>query len=366
MARTPRIMNINLVTILTTCVSVVIAAVIVVSTSSLKRPQPRISPVSGGIAETQMADQHDFVSLQEGIPVSVAFSPDNTKVAVVTQNFLILFEAQSLKEIWKTPLPVQRDISISFNMYRVAFSPNSMIVAALIDDGSVFVVDGSSGSAVYTLIGDGQAGFATKLIFSRSGTQIAASTDDGLVKIWDVKTKMLRHVIRGPQAPIGDMLFSEDESTIVVAEGNAFSVTNRSTGAAVLRWRLSDEFLLNSADGPEDLVPIQLINNGDTLYGMSRSSIQLWNTTSSSLKIQNTLLRSAGNVTFAVASDNDTYAYPVFRSNVVHVGRISDPNFDMNFSGHTEVVHTIAFSSDTHKIASISFDGSLRIWVINS
>jgi WD40 repeat protein len=67
----------------------------------------------------------------------------------------------------------------------VAFSPEGSRLAAASEDGTVKVWDVATGQETLTL--KGHTGSVTSVVFSPEGWRLASASQDGTVKVWDAR-----------------------------------------------------------------------------------------------------------------------------------------------------------------------------------
>jgi WD40 repeat protein len=142
--------------------------------------------------------------------IDIAFSPDGAKLATAGGNSVKVWDAATGDELVSLPLVVHGPLA-----YTVAFSPggNHLAVGMQFGRGSA-VWDPVTGERVFELVG--HTATVAAVVYSSDGRQIATSSVDGTIRLWDADTgepKLTLYAI-GPQY----LAFSPDD-TRLAAQG---------------------------------------------------------------------------------------------------------------------------------------------------
>ena len=122
-------------------------------------------------------------------PVSVAWSPDGTKLLAGTlEGLAITWDAQTGHQVTRFAGPALPDANRGANplaVYGVAWSPDGRRIATTRYDGAVFLRDASTGALLATLHTDEQP---NGLAWAPDGATFASSDDKGTLQIWGAGT----------------------------------------------------------------------------------------------------------------------------------------------------------------------------------
>jgi WD40 repeat protein/tRNA A-37 threonylcarbamoyl transferase component Bud32 len=137
----------------------------------------------------------------------LAFSPDNQRLAVASQDQMIHVWDLASDQEW---LALKGHTS---TITAVAFSPDGRRLASGSVDRTVRVWDAATGKEILTL--KGHAGVVTGLAFSPDGRRLASTSYDGTVRIWEAlpvpeAVWRQRGLVRQVQAVFGTHLLRED------------------------------------------------------------------------------------------------------------------------------------------------------------
>jgi WD40 repeat protein len=133
----------------------------------------------------------------------VALSPDSQRLAaVVPEEGVKVWDLGSQQVLFT--LPEQNGSRI----WTVAFSPDGKSVATAGDDGVVRIWDAGTGVEIRSMVAHGDA--VSTVAFSRDGRLLASASHDHTVKIWDVATGARVNILRGHDKTVSCVAFSPD------------------------------------------------------------------------------------------------------------------------------------------------------------
>lgn len=174
-------------------------------------------------------------------PASLAFSPDGRSLAFSGARRIADHSWELRHCVWDvrtgTVKHSRLKAGMSYGFYSVplAWSKDGRYLASLADQRRVLVLDTETGRAPNDLI-EGHGDAITRLLLTRDGaTAITAGNDDRL-RIWDVATGRMRHVIRHDSGGIFAAALSPDERWVASsAMDDTLRVCDVATGQEKLR-----------------------------------------------------------------------------------------------------------------------------------
>ena len=138
--------------------------------------------------------------------LSVSFSPDGKNLAASSWNKI---------EIWN----VERDtiittlrISAGGWINNVVYSPDGKSIFAACNDNTIKKLD-SCGAVIGQLFGHTDR--VTSIAFSPNGNQIATTSDDYTIRIWDTESGQLIQTLEGHKDKVNDVCYSPDGKQLV-------------------------------------------------------------------------------------------------------------------------------------------------------
>lgn len=186
---------------------------------------------------------------------------------------------------------------------------------------SAHIFDASSGQLVASFSKDPGSGddavstdsYVRAVCFSPDGQWLITGAEDHVVKVWDVRTRKVKHMLRGH----GTDIYSVD------ASGNSQFIISGSGDKMAKLWSLETGKLMNTLgeeDGPTD---------GITSVSVSPTSQHV------------------------VAGSLDK---------IVRVWEVETGRLVRQFEGHRDSVYSVAFSPDGRMVLSGSLDRTLKLW----
>ena len=284
----------------------------------------------------------------------IAYSPDNTLLAVASSVGVWLYDVQTGQEL---------DLLTSHTNWvrTVTFSPDGNTLASGNSDSTVCLWLMQTRILHKTLTG--YTGTGSNLAFSADGTLLASGGKDNTVRIWDVQTDELQKTLKGHTHEVFGVAFSSDGTTL--ASGSADNT--------IRLWDVETETLhktLNLIELTEEDTEIEMgmemvfSPDGNTLATWTWGwdiPIRLWGTQTGAL--HKTLKGEENDVVkdMAFSPDGKTLA-SAMDNRTVRLWNIQTGERHRILTGHKHFVSSVAFSPDGNTLTSGSYDTTLRVW----
>lgn len=305
------------------------------------------------------------MDLHSGSFSSVAWSSDGQKLAVGAQEGEVdVFNGQNGT--------VTGSFGSGYRLNSLAFSPDSQTLAVGYWDATVNIWDVPS-TISHTLEGVGYG--STDVTFSADGTFFAATTAENYqiypqVRFWNTRDWTVEKSFS-----IGNFLDFDITGFALAPDQRtgAISYTDRSSGSweeKIQIISIADGSVVTTLDSAGYTRSITYSPDGASLAVLVSNSIYIWQTNDwGLLPKQFTIFSSPSlgrpfNLQYSIAWSPD--------SDLLAVGLQNGHNQVLNvqsgqrvtLTGHTMYVTGVAFSSDGRYLASISLDGTVRLWCI--
>ena len=212
----------------------------------------------------------------------------------------------------------------------VAFAPSNQTLASGSDDRSVKIWNIATGECLKSFA---HASQVSAVAFSSDGQVLASGSDNGTVKLWDISTGKCFNSLQGHSGKIKSLAFSKDNQLLASSDGRTVKLWNIQTGQclnSVSRCHKSVYAIAFSGDS--QLLATKTTDSKDF-------NLMLWD-----LKSQN-----------LTAEGGHRQAPPLQGGEPVTL-----------LQGHTDLIETVTFSSDSQTLASSSRDGTIKLWDIKT
>ena len=149
--------------------------------------------------------------------LDTAWSPDSSLLAVAggnagTAGQVELWDMRTRRAVWE--MKPFRDL-----IYTVAFSPDGKRLATGSADGTLRLLDASSGETKATLTG--HSGPVLCLAWAQDGGSLASGSADRSIRIWDASTGQLLRSLNNHAGAVQAVVFAPDGQTLFSAATDA-------------------------------------------------------------------------------------------------------------------------------------------------
>ena len=278
----------------------------------------------------------------------VAFSPDPARDTSRLAAIAVPSGSWIWRRAWKSwPCAA---IRLPSRTWTIAPIPAVGQIASSSEDQTVKVWDTSTGREIVTLRGHSDRVYC--VAYSPDGRQIASGGADRILKVWDVATGRERLTLRGHSGPVEDVAFSPDGGRIASAGRDS----------TVRLWDASTGQELFTLRGHSSLVTdVAFSADGRSIASASGDrTVRLWDATTGEEKL---VLRghSAGVLGVSFSPDGGRIV-SAGDDLTVRLWDVITGQEVLTLRGHTDQIMSVSFSSDGGRIATASWDGTVKLW----
>ena len=241
-------------------------------------------------------------------------------------------------------------VQMTDNVFSVAFSPDSKIVAIGNSDGIIYLSDLNTGKLKRKLTGHSED--VQRVVFSPDGKMLASSSYlDETVRLWDVHTGEHRRTLTEHTGDIEGLAFSPDGKTLA----------SSGSGDGTIRfWNVRTGDQKHAVTGHTGGVHSVAFNPDGKFVasGHGDGSIRFWNSeTGLHLKTFKKGYEASGLV---FSEDGKTLAYA--HGLDIRLQDAGTGEEKMRLTGHERGMHSVVLSPDGDTLASGSEDTTIRLW----
>ena len=220
---------------------------------------------------------------------------------------------------------------------------------------------------VRTMMAEDSTSEVTSVAFSSQSGTLAAGSWDGTIRLWDLLTGKLLHVLKGHGSGVVSLAASTDGKTL--ASGSA--------DCTIILWRL---WQLSPADIRQGIEPapthflrghtsvvasLAISADGVVLASGSRDkTIKLWNRNSGAL-LQTLSGHSERVIAVAFSRDRSLLASGS-QDKTILIWKLDSGEIQYRLTGHAGAVYALAISPDGKQLASCSWDRTIKVWDFQS
>ncbi len=294
-----------------------------------------------------------------GIPYQITFIPDGD-LAVLTPAGIYFYSQANVNAISAfRPLP---EVFVNF-----AFNHDASLLALSTRQGEIHIWDAATWSERFILQGHGDA--VLSLTFSADGQWLASSSLDSTMRLWDLSQRSIRVVFshsgdlfqnllggsKNPTRPPASVAFSPDSQLL------AFDQIN--TNSQIVLWDIGKNIIRSTLGGQDYVRALAFSPDGKQLLSQSNSEVSVWDVQTGHLAKTTIANSMSWLVSMAVSPDNTTLAAGMSDGRI-QVFDLVTGNTRGTVQAHRDNVETVAF--DTNRLASLSYDGTVKIWDVGS
>lgn len=318
--------------------------------------------------------------LGRGRLINIKLSPDNTRVVASTSIGIWIYDAQTgeVVSLFTESQIGEKDGYLSkIPPEALTFSSDASIVATA-HGNSIYVWDTFTGNAFAML--DEHPDSINAIALSPDGTKLATAGGDWTVRLWEVSTGKYINSLTGHRSAINAVAFSPD-GKILASAGSTLCLWDADTGESLhtdSRDLGSIDLLVFSPDGKT------LATGGGWDH-----TVQLWNVDTGMLRTG--LKGHTDKIRDMAFSPDSTRLITASRDRRMRLWNVNTgteqknlPTPDDAINPHAAVadilkyleqgvlpkkrddVHSVKFSQDGTQLISISSDGSLHLWDVDT
>ncbi|EMD37410.1 hypothetical protein CERSUDRAFT_49856 [Gelatoporia subvermispora B] len=285
-----------------------------------------------------------------GVVMSVAFSPDGTRIASGSRDGTVRIWDARTGDMLMDPLE-GHDNTVTC----VAFSPDGTQIASCSFDRTIRLWNARTGELVMAPL-EGHEGMVRCVAFSPDGTQIVSGSWDSTLRLWDA----------GSGCPLGDAI--EGHTGIVSSvmfSPNGLQVVSASHDQTIRLWDvMTRQQVMEPLSGHTSMVQSVAFSYDGTqiVSGSNDGTIRLWDARTGAQIIDP--LVGHNNPVLSVAFSLDaTRIASGSADKTVRVWDAAKGRPVMQpFEGHADHVWSVGFSPNGSTIVSGSGDKTIRLW----
>ncbi len=232
----------------------------------------------------------------------------------------------------------------------VAFSPDGALLVAGSWDGLIRLWDVETRVDQMTLVGHSTS--VSSVAFSPDGSRIVSTSVDGTVRLWDVETGDELAIFTEHSGPVFDVAFSPDGTRIAsVGSDLAVRVRDADSGASLGAFMGHSGPILAVAFSPD---------GSHIATGALDETIRLWHV-ATEVEVD-TFTGHSGSVESVTFDPSGTKIASGSSDRTIREWDVSDGAELNTLTGHTGGISSVAYSPDGTQIVSGSKDRAIRLW----
>ncbi|KAK3823469.1 MAG: WD40-repeat-containing domain protein [Benniella sp.] len=283
---------------------------------------------------------------EENITYSCAYSPDGKSFAVAVECDISVYATSNWEKIRSLK-------GHEYLVWTVSYSPDSKQIASSSFDGTVRLWNSESGSLQHTLSGHTQT--VHGVAYSPRGYRVASASADMTVRLWNVATGDCLQTLSGHHDQVLSVTYSP--------KGQQFA--SSSVDCTIRLWNAETGECSHILTGHTDFVrSVAYSPQGDQIASASKDrTIRLWDAETGECRL--ILTGHTSEILRIVYSPNGDLAASSGADLTVRLWNVESGFCSQTLTGHTNAVTDVAFSPSGKQIASCDWDRTVRLWDIS-
>jgi WD40 repeat protein/HPt (histidine-containing phosphotransfer) domain-containing protein len=283
-----------------------------------------------------------------GVAISMAYSPDNTLLAIGnTDNKIHLWHIQRSEEFMTLEGHTSWVLSVAFSPDGTKFASGSL-------DRAVKIWDLETGQCLHTL--QGHLGWVWSVTFHPDSQTLVSGGNDQSIKVWDVSSGDCRYTLQNQPSGVESVAFSPDGTHLACGRDNY----------TIELWQTNPWQTIKVLTGHRDWVrSVVFCPDGQTVVsGSSDSTLKVWDVDSGecirtlaghSSLINCIALSPDGKILGSSSSDCTVRLWDVEAGQCLKV-----------LQGHAVGVWSVAFDASGQTLVSGSNDSVIKFWDVQT
>ncbi len=282
------------------------------------------------------------------------FSPDGTMVATWESGRCIQLWCSKTGQVLHGFYGGAGDVLHLFNLpgevLHAAFSHSGDTLLTAVADGTACLWDTRTGVVRHIL--RGHSGPVNLVAISPDDVQLLTASRDGFARLWEANTGRLRHSLHGSPVPVMHAAFAASGDTLLVVSED---------GSACL-WDARSGIQLHKLNGHSTTAVYAAFSTdgGSILTSTSDGTVCLWDARSGTLRL--TLQGHEGSVRMAAFSPNGETLLTASDDSTARLWETQTGKQLHSLIGHTDSVKYASFAPDVAALLTASDDGTVRLW----
>jgi WD40 repeat protein len=318
--------------------------------------------------ETGVDAKESIQSKSKWLPVGVIIEHVLPLLDRVSQNRLCSTckELHTASRNVHTPWPFKRRLHTAGegvdDVYSVAFSPDSELLASGGDDGIIRISDRAHGRCTHL---EGHTRTVNDLHFSPDGKLLASASADRTIRLWKLEDRSFR-ILEGHGSGVLTVAFSRDGSTLVsgdcVGDIRLWDVNDGRCIRELMDYSVGIFAVTFATDG-EIIATAGAREDED---GEEHGAIFLWDISDADDISSTTVVETHGDMIHSLEySPDGRYFASGAENGNVRLWNTADNSCAIVMTGNNDPVYSVAFSPNGRIVASASADGSVQLWSVD-